>query len=202
MEMIANRASHRMGWSDAEEKLLWETAEDAQSRGLPLKAVFEHIAERTGVHVQISHLKIMQKINWHLADEELALIDGANARGLRITCDQYPYTASALALSAFLPHWAHDGGMEAMMERVHHPTAQMLAEMDVKLEGRGGPKGIVICSTRGIREDWEGMTIEAIADSLGLDHLQAVLDYFNSPSVGLCFDAGHANIWAKETVSL
>ena len=48
MEMIANRASHRMGWSDAEEKLLWETAEDAQSRGLPLKAVFEHIAERTG----------------------------------------------------------------------------------------------------------------------------------------------------------
>ncbi|MBQ5800164.1 MAG: D-aminoacylase [Oscillospiraceae bacterium] len=135
-----------------------------------------HIAERTGVHVQISHLKIMQKTNWHLADEELALIDGANARGLRITCDQYPYTASALALSAFLPHWAHDGGMEAMMERVHHPTAQMLAEMDVKLEGRGGPKGIVICSTRGIREDWEGMTIEAIAASLGLDHLQAVLE--------------------------
>lgn len=48
MEMIANRASHRMGWSDAEEKLLWETAEEAQSKGLPLKAVFEHIADRTG----------------------------------------------------------------------------------------------------------------------------------------------------------
>ena len=30
-------------------------------------------------------------------------------------------------------------------------------------------------------------------------HLQAVLDYFNSPNVGLCYDAGHANIWAKET---
>lgn len=48
MEMIANRASHRMGWSDAEEKLLWETAEEAQDKGLPLKAVFEHIADRTG----------------------------------------------------------------------------------------------------------------------------------------------------------
>ena len=48
MEMIANRAGHRMGWSDAEEKLLWETAEEAQTKGLPLKAVFEHIADRTG----------------------------------------------------------------------------------------------------------------------------------------------------------
>ena len=48
MEQIANRVNHRMGWSDTEEKLLWETAEEAQSKGLPLKAVFEHIADRTG----------------------------------------------------------------------------------------------------------------------------------------------------------
>ena len=48
MESIANRVNHRMGWSDTEEKLLWETAEEAQSKGLPLKAVFEHIADRTG----------------------------------------------------------------------------------------------------------------------------------------------------------
>ena len=48
MEEIANRVNHRMGWSDTEEKLLWETAEEAQSKGLPLKAVFEHIADRTG----------------------------------------------------------------------------------------------------------------------------------------------------------
>ena len=48
MEQMTNRVSHRMGWSDTEEKLLWETAEEAQTKGLPLKAVFEHIAERTG----------------------------------------------------------------------------------------------------------------------------------------------------------
>lgn len=48
MEPIANRVNRRMGWSDTEEKLLWETAEEAQSKGLPLKAVFEHIADRTG----------------------------------------------------------------------------------------------------------------------------------------------------------
>lgn len=134
------------------------------------------IAEKTGVHVQISHLKVMQKNNWHLFEKEIALIDEANARGLRVTCDQYPYIASALALSAFLPHWAHDGGMEAMMERVHNPSEKMLTEMAERLEGRGGSKGVVICSTRGVREDWEGLTIQAIAESLGMEPIPAVLE--------------------------
>ena len=38
----------RQGWSDDESKLLWETADEAQQQGLPLKAVFERIAEKTG----------------------------------------------------------------------------------------------------------------------------------------------------------
>ena len=38
----------RTGWSDDESRLLWETADEAQQQGLPLKAVFERIAEKTG----------------------------------------------------------------------------------------------------------------------------------------------------------
>ena len=38
----------RTGWSDEESRLLWETADEAQQQGLPLKAVFESIAEKTG----------------------------------------------------------------------------------------------------------------------------------------------------------
>ena len=36
------------GWSESESSLLWETADEAQQQGLPLKQVFERIAERTG----------------------------------------------------------------------------------------------------------------------------------------------------------
>ena len=36
------------GWSESESNLLWETADEAQQQGLPLKQVFERIAERTG----------------------------------------------------------------------------------------------------------------------------------------------------------
>ena len=42
------RAGRRTGWSDQESRLLWETADEAQQQGLPLKAVFEDIAMKTG----------------------------------------------------------------------------------------------------------------------------------------------------------
>lgn len=48
MEQAITRPGRRSGWSDSENKLLWETADEAQQQGLPLKAVFERIAERTG----------------------------------------------------------------------------------------------------------------------------------------------------------
>ncbi len=46
-ESIAN-ITRKSGWSDAENNLLWETADEAQQQGLPLKAVFERIASQTG----------------------------------------------------------------------------------------------------------------------------------------------------------
>ena len=42
------RAGRRSGWSEAENRLLWETADEAQQQGLPLKSVFDQIARQTG----------------------------------------------------------------------------------------------------------------------------------------------------------
>ena len=48
MEQVMTRMNRRSGWSDYENRLLWETADEAQQQGLPLKAVFERISEKTG----------------------------------------------------------------------------------------------------------------------------------------------------------
>ena len=48
MEQAFSRTGRRSGWSEAENQLLWETAEEAQQQGLPLKTVFDRIAEQTG----------------------------------------------------------------------------------------------------------------------------------------------------------
>lgn len=43
-----SHGGRRSGWSDSENQLLWETADEAQQQGLPLKAVFDQIARQTG----------------------------------------------------------------------------------------------------------------------------------------------------------
>ena len=48
MAQTITRTGRRTGWSEFENKLLWEAADEAQMNGLPLKAVFEHIAQKTG----------------------------------------------------------------------------------------------------------------------------------------------------------
>ena len=48
MEQVISKMGRRTGWSESENKLLWETADEAQQQGLPLKAVFEQIAQQTG----------------------------------------------------------------------------------------------------------------------------------------------------------
>ena len=48
MEQAISKSGKRAGWSETENQLLWETADEAQQQGLPLKAVFEQIARQTG----------------------------------------------------------------------------------------------------------------------------------------------------------
>lgn len=48
MEQAVVKTGRRTGWSESENQLLWETADEAQQQGLPLKAVFEQIARQTG----------------------------------------------------------------------------------------------------------------------------------------------------------
>lgn len=48
MEQAMPKSGRHSGWSEQENQMLWETADEAQQQGLPLKAVFEQIAEQTG----------------------------------------------------------------------------------------------------------------------------------------------------------
>ena len=48
MEQAISKQGRRAGWSEHENQLLWETADEAQQQGLPLKTVFERIAQQTG----------------------------------------------------------------------------------------------------------------------------------------------------------
>jgi dihydroorotase/N-acyl-D-amino-acid deacylase len=45
-------------------------------------------------------------------------LEKARGQGLDLTCDVYPYTASATTLAAVLPPWAQEGGARRIVERL------------------------------------------------------------------------------------
>ncbi|MEP7340110.1 MAG: amidohydrolase family protein [Acidobacteriota bacterium] len=76
------------------------------------------VGKRSGVRVHISHFKIAGRENWPRVDGMLEMIRQAQAEGVTVTADQYPYIAGSTMLGAILPPWAHAGGVEETLKRL------------------------------------------------------------------------------------
>lgn len=105
------------------------------------------IGERAGVPVQISHHKAAGREAWGLVRESLRRIEAAQARGVDVHADQYPYTAASTVLAAVV----RGGGL-----------AQATAEM-------GAPSGdeVIVASTAS-HPEWEGRSIAELAREFGV----------------------------------
>ena len=134
------------------------------------------VAARTGVRLQISHLKLMGATQMGNADELLERLDQARAQGIQISCDQYPYTASNTTLCAILPLWAMDGGTDALLQRLDNPAQweQIITDGTPKLTERGGPTRIIIGQTGNHYPELEGKSLEEAAAHLGLPIWEAI----------------------------
>jgi N-acyl-D-amino-acid deacylase len=60
------------------------------------------VGETAGIRVQIAHHKAHGKAHWGRIAESIKLIEEARKRGVDVTTDQYPYTASSTVLPAVL----------------------------------------------------------------------------------------------------
>ena len=84
---------------------------DEGSRIVPAVQEAITIGEQAGLPVQITHHKAVLSPNWGKSVETLELISAARARGLDVTIDQYPYTATGASFGTYLPGWAHESGI-------------------------------------------------------------------------------------------
>ena len=116
-----------------------------------LKSVNEtiNIGKEAKIPVQITHHKIIGKDNWGLSYETLKLVDNAIEEGVKVSIDQYPYTASQTSIRALIPQWAQAGGRNNLLARIDDPdTRQLIIDEIIKriLFDRGGghPKNIFI----------------------------------------------------------
>lgn len=89
------------------------------------------IADEADIPAQINHHKAAGAGQWGQSERTLAMIDSANAAGLTVVHDLYPYTAGSTGSSVLFPQWALAGGPDGFQGRVEDPEtrARMEAEM-------------------------------------------------------------------------
>ena len=131
------------------------------------------IARRSGVRLQLSHLKASRQRNWGKVSEALRMVDAARVDGLDVAVDQYPYTASSTTLTTFLPSWAMDGGTPALLGRLADPqvSARILDEVDID-----GDRVVLADTGPGPYAAALGRSIAEIAGEAGVGVEHAVLD--------------------------
>jgi len=89
------------------------------------------IAREAKVPAEIYHLKAAGEANWPKMDQVIAKVNAARAEGLDISANDYTYLAGATGISAMMPPWAQEGGIEAFKKRLQDPATRqkILTEM-------------------------------------------------------------------------
>ena len=147
-----------------------------------LEALAEAVAigEAAGVSVHVSHIKTAGRENWHKVERAIEILIEAQGRGMEITCDRYPYTASSTDLDTVLPDWAYEGGNQAELDRLDDPLSRQRM-IDELPSDRQTWEGIVISSVGSQQGRWlEGLSISDAARRMGLGPAEAVLEILRS----------------------
>ncbi|RPH83595.1 MAG: D-aminoacylase [Candidatus Rokuibacteriota bacterium] len=140
------------------------------------------VAEATGVHVQIAHLKLSGVDNWGGAARLLGEIAEARRRGLPVDCDAYPYDTASNPLRNLLPRWVMENGIPAMLERLRSRDVRTRLRDDIARHGltnfgRIPSWDVVRIAISPEMPDNAGRTLGDVARSRGVDPLDAVADY-------------------------
>ncbi len=96
-------------------------ASHIRDQGLHITEAIEEaieIGEKNGLPVQISHIKLAHDAVWNETERITKPVEEARSRGVEVTIDQYPYTATSSGFTSSFPSWAYEGGEERFVERL------------------------------------------------------------------------------------
>ncbi len=154
-----------------------------------------NVGEKTGVRVEIAHIKALGKPVWGLSDEIIDLIKEARNKGINILADQYPYNASNTGLSgAVLNSWVSVGGQSRSRLKDPDLLPRIKKEIEENIERRGGPESLVIVRYPPDRR-FDGKSLAEISTILGKGPVETALQLIleNSPSI-ISFNMQDADI--------
>lgn len=143
------------------------------------------IVRRSGVHGEMWHLKAAGQPHWPLMTPALAKLQSARDAGVPIGADVYPYTRSGTGLASTVPDRWHEGGAEALFDRLADPAVRKEIRADLVALGRYGdtPSADDVLLLRLRHPDnarWQGHTLAEIAADRGQDPVDVALDVLAS----------------------
>jgi len=137
------------------------------------------ICRKSGVSLQISHLKACNRANWSKTGRVLEAIAAARAEGLPVEADRYPYIAWSTGLGSFLPLWARQGENEEIIERLKDKKEfkKIAAYSASRGQRIGGWEQVVICSVENERnKSWQGKSIAECSNISGKEPVTFIRD--------------------------
>jgi len=135
------------------------------------------IAFRSGLRLHISHLKTGGRDNWHKIDKVIKTIEEAIERGLKVTCDRYPYIASSTDLDTILPKEVFEGGVEEELKRLQDPDVLGKIKGMLQAEPEDLWSEILISSTYSDKNRWmEGKTLSEISRQVNKSPIDIALE--------------------------
>ena len=131
------------------------------------------IGEEGSLPTMITHHKVAGVRNWGKSVDTIRLIEEARARGVDVSADQYPYTASQTSLEALLPRWALEGERSALLKRLADPAERKRIRAaiieNIRYDRGGGDPSRVLIASASAEPALAGKNLAEITKARGLD---------------------------------
>ena len=130
------------------------------------------IGEKNDLTVQISHIKLADDEVWGETERITKPVEDAQARGVRIFLDQYPYTATSSGFTSSFPSWVFEGGRDRFIERMKDPDvyakvkAHIINRRLTSTKGINKLETITIANSRNY-QSYEGQNLQQILVAQG-----------------------------------
>lgn len=132
-------------------------------------SIRELLAQGRHCPVHVSHIKVVYGKGEKRAAEILQLLDNARDRGIQVTADYYPYTASYTGIGILFPDWAKK---PHNYQEVFQTRGEELGEfLKNKVQQRNGPEATLIGTG-----PHKGKTLRQISEELNKPYEQVLLE--------------------------
>lgn len=137
------------------------------------------VAHETGIAVQISHLKTMGPKNWDKLEIVFEMLEQANAMGLDVAADRYPYVGwHGGSTNVFTPWCYEEAERRGGREHLTDPDVidHFREEVEGLLESFGGPDRLMFTPLAEPDPEIEGRTVADLMEQWDAEPIEVALE--------------------------